>query len=333
MIRAYAATEAGGQLKPFEYDPGPLGDEIVEIKVEYCGICHSDLSMLNNDWGFTQYPFVPGHEVVGTVAAVGDRVKTIKVGDRVGAGWFSHSCMTCEWCLSGNQNLCPTAESIIVGRHGGFADKVRVNYEWATPIPDGLRSETIGPLFCGGITVFNPLIICGVKPTDKVGVIGVGGLGHMAIAFLNAWGCEVTAFSHSPEKEAEVKAMGAKHFVNSRDPEALKSVANSLDFILSTVNVELDWMSYLLALRPQGRLHLVGVVNKPLSISAFPLALGQKTISGSPLGNPITTRQMLDFSLHHNLEPIVEVYPIEQINEAFDKLQNGKPRYRLVVKL
>ncbi|MEB3191428.1 MAG: NAD(P)-dependent alcohol dehydrogenase [Snowella sp.] len=333
MIRAYAATEQGGSFKPFEYDPGPLGDNEVELQVEYCGICHSDLHMLDNDWGLTQYPFVPGHEVVGKVAAVGDRVKTLKVGQPVGAGWFSHSCLTCEWCMSGNQNLCPSAEGIIVGRHGGFADKVRVNQEWAIPLPDGMKLETAGPLFCGGITVFNPILQCGVKPTEKVGVVGIGGLGHMAIHFLKAWGCEVTAFSHSPEKEAEAKAMGATHFVNSCDPDALAAVANSLDFILSTVTADLDWSSYILALRPKGRLHIVGVSPNPLSIPIFPLVLGQKSVSASPLGSPTTTQSMLEFSLRHDLEPIVEVYPLEQINEAFEKLRHGKPKYRLVLKV
>ncbi|MEB3120651.1 MAG: NAD(P)-dependent alcohol dehydrogenase [Snowella sp.] len=333
MIRAYAATEKSGKLEPFEYDPGLLGEEEVEIQVEYCGICHSDLHMLDNDWGMTQYPFVPGHEVVGTVSALGSRVTTLKVGQRVGAGWFSHSCMTCEWCMSGNQNLCPKAEGIIVGRHGGFADKVRVNYEWAIAIPDDMNPVSAGPLFCGGITVFNPILVCGVKPTEKVGVIGIGGLGHMAIRFLKAWGCEVTAFSHSPEKEAEAKAMGATHFVNSVDPEALASVANSLDFILSTVTADLNWDAYINALRPKGRLHVVGVAPNPLSASLFPLLLGQKSISASPLGSPVTTSDMLNFSVRHGLEPIIEVYPLEQVNEAFEKLRNGKPRYRLVLKV
>ncbi len=333
MIRAYAAREKGGKLEPFEYDPGPLGEEQVEIDVEYCGICHSDLHMLDNEWGMTQYPLVPGHEVVGRVAAIGSKVSTLKVGQRVGVGWFSHSCMTCEWCMSGDQNLCLTAEGVIVGRHGGFANKVRANQEWAIALPDGLNPESAGPLFCGGITVFNPIVICNVKPTERVGVVGIGGLGHMAIQFLKAWGCEVTAFSTSADKEAEAKAMGATHFVNSRDPESLATVTNSLDFILSTVSADLDWDAYINALRPKGRLHIVGVAPNPLSASLFPLLLGQKSISASPLGSPVTVSHMLDFAVRHDLAPIVEVYPIEQVNEAMDKLRNGKPRYRLVLKV
>ncbi|WP_013323491.1 NADPH-dependent aldehyde reductase Ahr [Gloeothece verrucosa] len=331
MIRAYAAHEPGGKLEPFEYDPGSLGDEDVEIQVEYCGICHSDLSMLNNEWGMTRYPFVPGHEVVGTINAVGERVKHLQVGQRVGLGWYSRSCMTCEWCLSGNQNLCPQAEGTIVGRYGGFAEKVRAHQGWVLPLPEKLNPLTAGPLFCGGITVFNPIVQFDVKPTDRVGVIGIGGLGHMALGFLAAWGCEITAFSTSPDKEIEAKNLGANHFVNSRDPQALKALANSLDLILSTVNADLDWDTYISLLRPKGRLHFVGVIPNPLSVQLFPLIGGQKSVSGSPLGSPVTLAQMLNFAGRHHVEPVVEFYPIEQVNEAMERLKANKARYRIVL--
>ncbi|MBY0456607.1 MAG: alcohol dehydrogenase catalytic domain-containing protein, partial [Gemmataceae bacterium] len=196
-IRAFAAAQPKGPLAPFEYAPGQLGDEQVEIAVSHCGICHSDLSMLDNDWGTTAYPFVPGHEVVGTVAAVGSRVANVKTGDRVGLGWYSKSCMRCRQCLRGDHNLCPTAEGTIVGRHGGFADKVRAHEAWVTRLPAELDPAKSGPLFCGGITVFNPLVQFDVRPTHRVGVVGIGGLGHMALQFANKWGCEVVAFSSS----------------------------------------------------------------------------------------------------------------------------------------
>lgn len=332
MINAYAAHEPGGELKPFEYDPGTLGKDEIEIQVEYCGICHSDLSMLDNEWGITQYPFVPGHEVVGTIAELGSDVTTLQVGQRVGLGWYSHSCMHCEWCMSGNQNLCLTAEGTIVGRHGGFGDRVRAHWEWVTPLPAELDPAKCGPLFCGGITVFNPIVQLDIKPTDRVGVIGIGGLGHMALGFLHAWGCDVTAFSTSPDKEAEAREMGANHFINSRDPAALKSVENSFDVILSTVNADLEWGSYVAALRPKGRLHLVGVVPSPVSSQIFPMIVGQKSISGSPLGSPATVAKMLDFAARHQVEPITETFAFDQVNEALEKLRNGKPRYRLVLK-
>ncbi|MGJ3253204.1 MAG: NADPH-dependent aldehyde reductase Ahr [Elainellaceae cyanobacterium] len=332
MINAYAVQEPGGKLEPFEYDPGLLEDEDVEIDVEYCGICHSDLSMLNNEWGISQYPFVPGHEVIGTVAAVGDRVTTIKPGQQVGLGWFSESCMTCEWCMSGNHNLCLQAEGTIIGRHGGFADKVRAHQSWIIPLPQGLTPESAGPLFCGGITVFNPIVQLDIQPTDKVGVIGIGGLGHMALRFLHAWGCDVTAFSTSPEKEAEARELGANHFINSRDPEALESVQNSFDVIISTVNADLDWDAYIAALRPKGRLHLVGVIPNPISSQLFPMIAGQKSISASPLGSPATISQMLDFAARHHIEPVIETFSFDQVNEAMEKLEHGKPRYRIVLK-
>ena len=331
MIKAYAAHEPGGELKPFEYDPGLLGEEEVEIDVEYCGICHSDLSMLDNEWEMTEYPFVPGHEVVGAIAAVGDKVTELQVGQRVGLGWYARSCMHCEWCMSGNHNLCLTAEGTIVGRHGGFADKVRAHWSWVLPLPEGVNPATAGPLFCGGITVFNPIVEFDVKPTDRVGVIGIGGLGHMALRFLHAWGCDVTAFSTSADKEEEARQLGANHFVNSRDPEALKALENSFDMILSTVNVELDWNAYIATLRPKGRFHLVGVASE-ISTQVFPMIAGQKEISASPLGSPVTTARMLDFASRHSIEPITETYAFDQVNEAMEKLRNGKPRYRLVLK-
>jgi alcohol/geraniol dehydrogenase (NADP+) len=331
-IKAYAADAPGAELKPFEYEPGPLKAEEVEIQVEYCGLCHSDLSMLNNDWGITQYPFVPGHEVVGTVAAIGEGVTTLKLGQRVGLGWFSDSCMHCSACMSGDHNLCPTAEQTIVGRYGGFADRVRAHQEWVVPLPEGLSPETAGPLFCGGITVFNPIVQFDVKPTDHVGIIGIGGLGHMALRFLHAWGCDVTAFSSSADKEAEARELGANHFVNSRDPKSVEQIAGSLDLILSTVNADLDWATYMMALKPKGRLHFVGVVPSPVSLSIFPMILGQKSVSGSPLGSPATVAKMLEFAARQGVEPVTEIFPFDQVNEALAHLHAGKARYRIVLK-
>ncbi len=332
MIKAYAAHQPGGELQPWEFDPGPLGPGQVEIEVEYCGICHSDLSMLNNDWGLTKYPFIPGHEVVGRVRAWGEGVERFQSGQSVGLGWYSKSCMNCQWCMAGDHNLCATAEGTIVGRPGGFANRVRADQHWVLPLPAGMNLATAGPLFCGGLTVFNPLMQLGVKPTDRVGVIGIGGLGHMALGFLKAWGCHVTAFSSSPDKEAEAKVLGAHQFVNSRDPQALAGLVNSLDLILSTVNVPLEWDTYIQLLRPRGKLHLVGAVLQPLSLSVFPLLTGQKSLSASPLGSPVTATQMLEFAARHGIEPMTEVYPMEEANQGIDRLKSGKARYRVVLK-
>ena len=330
-IKAYAVTAARGPLQPYEYDPGLLGDEQVEIAVTHCGVCHSDLSMIDNEWGMTGFPLVPGHEVVGKVVAAGDHVKKIKVGDRVGLGWFSGSCMACHPCLSGDQNLCAGAEGTIVGRHGGFANRVRSHWAWATSIPEKLDSAKVGPLFCGGITVFNPIVQCGVKPTDRVGVIGIGGLGHMALKFLNAWGCEVVAFTSSDSKRDEALTLGAHRVINSRDSAQLAGIASSLDFILSTVNVTLDWQSLIGALKPRGRLHTVGAVLEPISVAAFPLIMGQKSLSGSPLGSPSTVATMLDFCARHDIAPTTETFPMSKVNDAIEHLRAGKARYRIVL--
>lgn len=332
IVHAYAAKSANSDLEPFEYTLPEIGPEQVDIQVEYCGICHSDLSMLRNEWGMSAYPLVPGHEVVGRVEEVGSMVKNLKVGDRVGLGWFSGSCMTCPQCLGGDQNLCSQGEGTIVGRHGGFADRVRTHWVWATPLPDALPANSAGPLFCGGITVFNPILEFDVRPTDRVGVIGIGGLGHLALQFLNKWGCEVTAFSSNPEKSSELKALGAHRIVNSRDSEALKAEAGRYNFILSTVAVPLEWSDYINALAPRGRLHTVGAVLEPMPIGAFPLIMAQRSISGSPLGSPSTTAKMLEFCARHTIAPTIQEFPLAKVNEAIDLLENGGPRYRIVLK-
>ena len=332
-VKGYASLEAGGQLSPLEYELGLPGPEEVDIKVHYCGICHSDLSMLNNEWGMTQYPFVPGHEIVGEVVAAGNQVKNVEIGDKVGLGWFSSSCMHCSQCLDGHHHLCGTAEQTIVGRHGGFADFVRGHWSWAVPLPDEIDMQKAGPLLCGGITVFNPIVLSGVSPTDSVGVIGIGGLGHMALKFLKHWGCEVVAFSSNPNKKDEILAMGATRIVNSRSEEELASTAGKLKFILNTTNVTLDWNAYLTALAPQGKLHNVGAVMEPMAIPAFSLIMGEKSVGGSPLGSPALTKTMLDFCVRHQIYPTVEEFPISQVNEALEHLEAGKARYRIVLKM
>ncbi|HEX5398086.1 MAG TPA: NAD(P)-dependent alcohol dehydrogenase [Verrucomicrobiae bacterium] len=330
-FKAYAATAQGKALTPFEFDPGPLGAEQVEIKVSHCGICHSDLSMLNNDWGMSAYPFVPGHEMVGTVVAAGDQVKRVKVGDRVGLGWFSGSCLHCPQCLAGDHNLCVSVEQTIVGRFGGFADRVRSHWLWAIPLPAAIEAVKAGPLFCGGITVFNPIIQCGVQPTQRAGVIGIGGLGHMALQFLNKWGCEVVAFTSSDAKRQDATKFGAHDTVSSRDPAQMQKLAGSLDFILVTANVTLDWAAIMNALAPKGRLHVVGAVPEPIPVLAFTLISGQKSISGSPLGSPATTAKMLAFCARHGIAPTIETFPMSRVNEALEHLRAGKARYRIVL--
>lgn len=328
-VNGFAAKAPGQALEPFSYELPAIGKEQVDIQVAYCGICHSDLSMLNNDWDNTQYPFVPGHEIVGEVISTGSDVKGIKVGDKVGLSWFSASCMHCRECMNGNHQLCGDVEQVQVGRHGGFADIVRGHWSWVIPLPDAIDMAKAGPLLCAGMTVFNAIIAEGVKPTDKVGVIGIGGLGHLAIKFLKYWGCEVVAFSSNPSKYDEIRSMGATKVVDSANAGALQG---QLNFILSTVNVSLDWDTYLSCLAPKGKFHTVGIIPEPISIPSFSLINGGKSIAGSPGGGPALIRSMLDFCVRHNIYPVVEEFPMEKVNEAIKHLQEGKARYRIVLK-
>lgn len=330
-IHAWAAQAAGGRLEPYEYDPGPLGDEEVEIAIEYCGICHSDLSMLDNEWGMTTYPFVPGHEGIGHIVALGAQAHGLSVGQRVGIGWNASSCMHCAQCIAGRQHLCAQVQGTITGRHGAFADRVRCHWVWAVPLPDALSSAECGPLLCGGITVFAPLDVHGIRPTDRVGVIGIGGLGHMALKFARAWGCEVTAFTSSASKEEEARAFGAHQVVSSRDTEAIQALAGTFDLILDTVNVGLDWNALLGALAPGGRFHVVGAVLEPIPVPAVALIFGQKSVSGSPTGSRGGIDAMLGFAARHGIAPQTELFPMTRVNDAMDHLRAGKARYRIVL--
>ncbi len=331
QFQGLAAHAAGAELLPFRYDPGDLGFQEVEIEISHCGVCHSDLHLISNDWGISQYPFIPGHEVVGKVADMGSGVRSLTVGQRVGLGWQSNSCGICEWCIQGMDNLCPSSEATCVRRHGGYASRVRANARFVLPIPDALASESAAPLLCGGITVYNPLRIHGINPSSRVGVIGIGGLGHMAIQFARVFGAEVTAFSTSSEKEEEARSLGAHRFVNTRESRALKEVAGSLDFVLSTVNADQDWGVYVQSLRPTGTLCFVGVPPSPVTLQAFPLIAGLRSITGSPIGNPHRMREMLEVAARHDVKAITQSFPMAKVNDALAKVKKNKVRYRAVL--
>jgi uncharacterized zinc-type alcohol dehydrogenase-like protein len=330
VVEAWAAPGAGQELVRQQIDLGPMGDEEVEVEVEYCGLCHSDLSMRDDEWGMSRYPAVLGHEAVGRVAALGPAAKGLRVGQRVGVGWTSASCMHCRPCLSGDQHLCAEARPTIVGRHGAFASRVRSHWAWAVPIPDGLPAAEAGPLLCGGITVFNPLAMY-ATPASRVGVVGIGGLGHMGVKFAAAYGCAVTAFTSSESKFDEAREFGAHHVVSTRDADAIAKLARSLDLLIVTVNATLDWNALLGALAPKGRMHVVGAVPEPMAIPAFSLIFPQKSVSGSPTGSPVAIETMLEFAARHGVVPTTEHLPMSRINEGFARLKAGKARYRIVL--
>lgn len=329
-IHAWAAPAAGQPLERREFDLGPLGAHEVEIAVEHCGICHSDLSVLHNHWGNGQYPCVPGHEVVGRVAALGVQAQGLSIGQRVGLGWTAGSCNHCRCCVAGDQQLCASAQPTIVGHHGGFAERVRADRSWVFPLPEALDPAAAAPLLCGGITVFTPLLRH-ANPAMRVGVVGIGGLGHMALKFAAAFGCEVTAFTSTPAKADEARAFGASRVVSSRDAKSLRAIAGSLDLVIYTLNVAVDWNALMATLAPRGRLHIVGAVLDPVPLNVMPMLVQEQQVSASPTGSPSAIATMLDFAARHRIAPQVERFPMSRANEALAHLEAGKARYRIVL--
>ena len=333
-INCYAAMAEKQALEKFQYESNDLGDLDLEVSITHCGICYSDIHMIDNDLGMAVYPFVPGHEIVGIISGLGSKVTAFRKGDRVGIGWQAKSCNTCEWCIKGEENLCPEVfQSGTWGNpHGGFAESIIIDSRFAFSIPKNLASEDVGPLMCGGITVYAPFINYNVKPSMKIGVIGIGGLGHLALQFARAFGCEVTAFSSSPAKEKEARSFGAHHFVNSKDTDQIQKIARSLDMILCTIHGDLDWNTYLIALRPNGKLCFVGVPSDAISIQPPSLIFGQLSVCGSIIGGRSATREMLEFAARHDIKARTEIMPMSDVNLAIAKLKDNKARYRMVLK-
>ena len=330
-VHCYAAPAAGRPLEPFQYRPAPLGSREVEVEITHCGICHSDVHLINDDWGISSYPLVPGHEIVGVVSRTGSATETLKAGDRVGIGWQRSACGGCEWCLSGHDNLCPDSEATCVGHYGGFAERIRCDSRYCFALPAALAPENAAPLLCAGITVYSPLRQHGITANMRVGVVGIGGLGHLALQFARAMGCEVTAYSSSPGKKDEARALGAERFVLVSDRNALKRAQGSQDFILSTVCGDLDWAGLMGCLRPNGRLCLVGVSSGDIRLSPDALIAGQKTICGSMIGGRARMEEMLEFSARRGIQARSEVLPMAEVNRAIRKVAENQARYRMVL--
>lgn len=309
---------------------GSLGVEEVEVAVEHCGVCHSDLSVLKDDWGISQYPAILGHEVTGRVTALGSNTQGLELGMRVGVSWMSSSCMHCRQCMSGSHHLCAQAQLTVVGHRGGFATHIRAHWPWVIPLPERLSSAEAGPLLCGGVTMFSPLAMY-AKPADRVGIIGIGGLGHLGIKFASAYGCEVTAVTSSPGKFEEAKRFGAHHVVSAADSARLAKLSGSFDLLISTVNVTRNWDALIDALAPNGRLHVVGAVLERIPLAAFSLISRQRSLSGSVIGSPSTIQTTLEFAARHGILPENEHFPMSQLNEAFARLHAGNARYRIVL--
>jgi uncharacterized zinc-type alcohol dehydrogenase-like protein len=333
MVKAFAAKSAKGKLEAFTYPAAALGQHEVRVDVKYCGICHSDIAMLDNEWGFSAYPLVPGHEVVGYVSEVGGAVRGLKVGQAVGVGWQSGSCAECEFCRRGKEHLCASERDTIVHRHGGWASSVVVDGKFAVPLPEGMAVPEAAPLLCAGNTVFGPMLHYGVTAGMSAAVVGIGGLGHLAVQFLAKWGCDVTAISSSHAKDEQVRQLGARHFIATRGTGELQAAANRFDYVISTVTADLDWNALLGTLRPEGTLVIVGFPESPIQVPAFGLVQFEKKIVGGRASSPADISKMLAFADRANVRAVVESFPLSAVNEAVDRVRSGKVRYRAVLKV
>ena len=340
--KAYAATSATSPLAPTTIqrrDPGPTD---VRIEILFAGVCHSDLHMVRNEWSQampTVYPIVPGHEIVGRVAGVGSSVTKYKEGDLVGVGCLVDSDGTCDYCKSGLEQFCANGTGTYGApdkhtggvTYGGYSTSIVVDERFVLRVPENLDLAGTAPLLCAGITTFSPLRHWKVSKGQKVGVVGLGGLGHMAVKFAHAFGARVVVFTTSPGKTEDAKRLGADEVVISRDTAEMQKHAGTFDFILDTVSADHDIESYMNLLKVDGNLTLVGAPSKPLSVSAFGLIMGRRSLSGSPIGGIAETQEMLDFCGEHNITSDVEVITIDKINEAYERLLKSDVKYRFSI--
>jgi len=332
-IQGLAAHAAGAELLPFRYDPGELGPAEVEIAITHCGVCHSDIHLISNDWGISQYPFIPGHEVIGKVSEAGSAVKSLKAGDRVGLGWQANSCGECEWCTRGMENLCALSEPTCVHRHGGYADRIRANARFVIPIPEALESEHAAPLLCGGITVYNPLRLHGVNPASRVGVVGIGGLGHLGIQFASKFGYQVAAIGHGQESAALAKKLGASVYIDNKVTNAADELQKlgGAKVILATAPSSKSMSEVINGLGPNGKLMVIGAAFEPIEVTPVQLITGSRTIQGWASGIPTDAEDTLRFAQLTGIRPMIETYPLEKAAEAYTRMMSGNAQFRVVL--
>ena len=330
-IQAWAAHEQAATLSPYGYEIGELGDHECIVKVLTCGICYSDVHMIDNDWQCSSYPLVPGHEVVGEVVEVGRAVPKSRVGQRVGIGWQASACLTCSLCLSGVDNLCSEKKALIVAGKGAFADHVLVDSRFAFPLPEGLDTKTTGPLLCGGTTVYSALHYAGMTSGQDVGIIGVGGLGHLAVQFASKLGNRVTVFTTSDDKAAFADRLGAHHPIVTTPGEPPPAPPRKLDVLLNTVPHQLDWAGYLEHVAVDGTFTFVAT---PMESAPIPLGYmldRRQRVMASAIGSRAIITRMLSIADRFGIAPVTEQFPLDQVNEAITKLRANKVRYRAVL--
>ncbi len=339
---AYAAADPHSKLAPHAIPRREPGARDVLIDILYCGVCHSDIHQVRDEWGNSIFPMVPGHEIVGRVAQIGSEVhNNLRVGDAVGVGCFVDSCRTCEACTSGEEQYCATGcTNTYNGRerdsgeptYGGYSTRITVDQDYVVRIPDGIPLDRAAPLLCAGITTYSPLRHFGVKEGDKIAVVGLGGLGHMGVKIGAAMGAHVTVLSHSESKREDAMRLGASDFLVTKDPAVFTEHAGRFDFILDTVSAPHDYNSYIGLLRRDGTMVLVGAP-EPTPLSAFPLLVGRKRLAGSMIGGIRETQEMLDFCAAHGVASDVEVIAIQDINSAYERMMRSDVRYRFVIDL
>jgi uncharacterized zinc-type alcohol dehydrogenase-like protein len=329
-IVGYAAKAIGETLKPFTYDPPQLGEHDVRVAVTHCGVCHTDIHAIDDYYGITRFPFVPGHEIAGFISEVGRDVSGLKEGDRVGIGWQARSCGGCEWCLEGETQLCMKIEdTTVMVPYGGFSSSIVADHRFVHPLPSTMPAEIAAVLMCAGLTVYSALQTYAISPDLKVAIVGVGGLGHLAIQFAHAFGCEVTAMSSSPDKEEQALGFGADHFINSTDRDSMLQASYGYDLLICTANHGIDWSLLLMSLKKRGRLVLLGFPD--IECNSTDLVAHELSLTGSLIGNPSRMRAMLSFAQEHDIKPVVELMPMSQVNTALQKVKENKARYRIVL--
>jgi uncharacterized zinc-type alcohol dehydrogenase-like protein len=339
--KGYATAAADAALAPFTFERRQLGENDVAIDIKFCGICHTDIHQTRDHWGGAIFPMVPGHEIAGVVTAVGKKVTKFKVGDHAGIGCLVDSCGKCKQCLRGMEQFCSvqlvfTYSSL--GKdgkptYGGYSDKIVVDQGFVLHIPENLPLAGAAPLLCAGITLYSPLKHWGAGPGKNVAIIGLGGLGHMGVKIAHAMGAEVTVLSQSLKKQEDSKRLGADHYYATSNPETFKTLKGKFDLIINTVSAALDWNQYTNLLDVVGSFVLVGVNDKDVPVSGFPLIMGRRSLAGSLIGGIAETQEMLDFCGKHNIVSDIEVIPIQQVNEAYERVLRSDVRYRFVIDL
>jgi uncharacterized zinc-type alcohol dehydrogenase-like protein len=341
-VNSYAAMSSNTPLEAYNFERRAVGPDDVQIDILFCGVCHSDLHQVKNEWGGSQYPMVPGHEIVGTVLSVGTNVTKFKVGDLAGVGVMVDSCKTCKTCAQDLEQYC---EEGFVGTYnnkernsdhitmGGYSTKIVVDEYYTFKISPKLPLAAVAPLLCAGITTYSPLVYAGVKKGMKVAVVGLGGLGHMGVKFAVSFGAEVTVISTSPSKEADAKKLGATHFLVSTDKEAMLKYSSYFDVILDAISANHDYTSYLNLLGIDGKLMVVGLPIESPKVQPFSLVTNRRSVIGSCIGGMKETQEMLDYCAEHHIVSEIEVIPMQKINEAYDRMLKGDVKYRFVIDL